>query len=290
MATIFQSVASARQRLRSAGVPPDEADLDARFLAEHVLGWSTERFLTDAHGPATPSFSSRYVALVDRRARREPVAYIVGHQEFWGLQFDVSPAVLIPRPETELVVEAALALLNTPAPPIRNPEIADVCTGTGCVAVALARERSDARITATDISDAALEVAHRNAVRHQVADRIAFVRADLLAAVVGPFDIIAANPPYVSERDQPTLQPEVRDFEPPLALFAGPDGLDVVRRLVPEAARRLRDGGALVFEFGFGQSHAVEELISGTHGLRMVELRPDLQGIPRVAVARKTTA
>lgn len=289
MSAIFEHVGQARQRLRAAGISPDEADLDARLLAEHVLGWSTERYLIDARSPATPQFVSEYDALVERRAKREPAAYIVGWQEFWGLPFEVGPGVLIPRPETELVVETALTLLNA-APLAANPAIADVCTGSGCVAVAIARERPDVRVTATDISERALAIARRNAERHGVAARVTFVRADLLAGVAGPFDLVSANPPYVPDADRPTLQPEVRDHEPPLALYAGADGLDVIRRLVVEATERLRDGGVLVFEFGFGQSDEIAKLISGTRGLRMVELRPDLQGIPRVAVARKTRA
>lgn len=289
VSAIFEHVGQARQRLRAAGISPDEADLDARLLAEHVLGWSTERYLIDARSPATPQFVSEYDALVERRAKREPAAYIVGWQEFWGLPFEVGPGVLIPRPETELVVETALTLLNA-APLAANPAIADVCTGSGCVAVAIARERPDVRVTATDISERALAIARRNAERHGVAARVTFVRADLLAGVAGPFDLVSANPPYVPDADRPTLQPEVRDHEPPLALYAGADGLDVIRRLVVEATERLREGGVLVFEFGFGQSDEIAKLISGTRGLRMVELRPDLQGIPRVAVARKTRA
>jgi release factor glutamine methyltransferase len=220
--------------------------------------------------------------MVQRRAAREPIAYIVGHQEFWALDFGVSPAVLIPRPETELVVESALALIADGA-----VELADVCTGSGCIAVAIACDRALVRVTATDLSEAALEVAHRNAVRHQVAHRVTFRQADLLAGLDGIFDVIAANPPYVPEADRASLQPEVRDHEPAVALFAGPDGLQTIRRLVGGAPDRLRPGGTLIFEFGFGQAEAVAELISATARLKMIELRPDLQGIPRVALARR---
>jgi release factor glutamine methyltransferase len=306
VATIAEEVGAARQRLQHVGILRDEADIDARLLAEHVLGWTTERFLTHGQTAASDSFTSRYAALVQRRAGREPVAYIVGHQEFWGLEFEVSPGVLIPRPETELVVESALALFpashSAPAKLSRSGEalagrlegnlfeleIADICTGSGCIAVAIARNCPSARITATDVSDAALEVARRNAVRHQVADRVAFRRADLFAGIGDTFDVVAANPPYVPEVDKASLQPEVRDHEPPLALFAGPDGLRVIRRLVSDAPDRLRPGGRLIFEFGFGQAGAVAELISRTPGLKMIELRPDLQGIPRVAIAQRT--
>lgn len=282
--TVHARVAAARRRLRDAGIPDDEADLDARILAEHVLGWTTERFLTDSAASEPPGFAERYEVLAERRARREPTAYIVRHQEFWGLDFEVAPAVLIPRPETEIVVEAALALCS----PEDALEIADVCTGSGCIAVAIAHERPRARITGTEISNAALDVARRNASRHGVADRLTLVRADLLGGIDGPFDLIVANPPYVPDVDRASLQPEVRDHEPALALFAGLDGLQVVRRLVPEASARLRRGGHLIFEFGFGQADAVAELISRTDGLTMVDLRRDLQGIARTAIVQKT--
>ena len=195
----------------------------------------------------------------------------------------MTPAVLIPRPETELLVELALA-----ACPENLPlGLADVCTGSGCVSVAIAHERPAVTIVATDISTDALDVARRNAERHRVAARIDWRRADLFDADGGPFDLVVANPPYVAERDRPTLQPEVRDHEPALALFAGEDGLDVIRRLLPESVPRLRAGGTLLFEFGFGQGDAVAQLISATRGLTMSDLRHDLQGIPRVAIAKR---
>ncbi len=281
--TIRQRIAAARARLRDAGISPDEADLDGRLLAEHVLGWTPERLLIDEGHAETPEFSARYDVLVERRARHEPIAYIVGHQEFWGLEFEVAPAVLIPRPETELIVESALEVI----PRDRPCDVADICTGSGCIAVALAKERPRARIVAIELSNAALEIARRNASRHGAADRIDFEREDLFGDSGRAFDVVVSNPPYVAEADRPSIQPEVRDHEPALALFAGPDGLHVIRRLVGEAPSRLRAGGSLIFEFGFGQADAVEELISRTPGLRMIELRRDLQNIPRAALARR---
>jgi release factor glutamine methyltransferase len=281
--TIHERVAAARRRLRDAGIPPDEADLDGRLLAEHVLGWTPERLLIDGHRRETPEFAARYDVLVERRVRREPVAYILGRQEFWGLDFEVGPAVLIPRPETELVVETALEMM----PPEAPVDVADICTGSGCIAVALAHERPRARVTAMELSNAALEVARRNASRHGTADRLRFERADLFGDVQALFDLVVSNPPYVADTDRQSLQLEVRDHEPALALFAGLDGLHVIRRLVDEAPARLRPGGALVFEFGFGQAAAIGRLISESPALRMVDLRNDLQGIPRVAVARR---
>jgi len=280
--TIRARVASARQRLREAGIPPDEAELDARLLAEFVLGWTTERYVADANEAVPPGFDSRFEALVDRRAAREPFAYIVGRQEFWGLSFEVTPAILIPRPETELIVEATLQLLVDGS----RPTVADVGTGSGCVAVAIARERASTAIVATDASDLALDVARRNAARHGTADRIRFCCADLLDGVDGAFDVIVSNPPYVRELDRAGIQPEVA-YEPPRALFAGTDGLDVIRRLLPAAAARLKPGGTLIFEFGFGQADAVAQLISEAAHLTMVELRRDLQDIPRAAIARR---
>jgi release factor glutamine methyltransferase len=276
----------ARERLRHAGIPLDEAELEARLLAEHLLGWDTARFFASADGPEPPGFPETFEALIARRARREPLAYITGSHEFWGLAFTVSPAVLIPRPESEIIVEVALELFPS-GPPL---SAADVCTGSGCLAVALAHERPAARVIATDVSDRAIEVARGNAARHGVEARIEFVRTDVLDPVGEPFDLIVSNPPYVPEVDRATLAPEVRDYEPAVALFAGRDGLAVIRRLIDRAPQRLRPGGVLIFELGFGQADAVTELISGQASLTMVDLRRDLRGIPRTAVARRRKA
>ncbi len=280
--TIHARVVAARRRLREAGIPPDEADLDARLLAEHVLGWTTERYFADANVPEPPPFERRYDALVARRAAREPFAYIVGRQEFWGLPFAVTSAVLIPRPETEVVVQIALELF----PGDDALSVCDVGTGSGCIAVAIAHERPRARIIAVDASAAALAVARRNAECHGVADRVEFRHADLLDEV-GSFDLIVSNPPYVAERDRPAIQAEVGRYEPQRALFAGEDGLDVIRRLIADAPDHLSLGAFVAFEFGFGQADEVANLISRATRLRMVDLRRDLQDIPRVAVAQR---
>jgi release factor glutamine methyltransferase len=238
-----------------------------------------------AHEPAPPGFADEYRALVERRVAREPVAYLVGQQDFWDLTFEVSPAVLIPRPETELIIEATLERFPDRAIPL---VAADACTGSGCLAVTLACERAGARITATDVSSDALAVATRNARRHQVADRIRFARTSLLAGVPGPFDLIVANPPYVPDPDGPSLPPEVLDFEPAIALFGGPDGLGVIRGLLEQSADRLRPQGVLIFEIGAGQAEAATGLISASPRLKMSEIRRDLQGIPRTVVATRT--
>jgi release factor glutamine methyltransferase len=283
--TIHARVAAGREQLREARISASESTLDARLLAQHVLGWTTERFLTDANEPEPDGFAERFDTLVARRATREPLAYITGRREFWGLDFEVSPAVLIPRPATELIVETALELFRGAATPLA---VADVCTGCGCVAVAIAHERHAAHVVATDISPEALEVARRNAARHGLADRVRFARADLLSGVDGPFDVILANPPYVVDGAGPALQPEVRDHEPDVALFGGSDGLWLITRLVAEAPSRLRPGGYLIFEFGLGQDVEIEQLIGDAPEFRLVELRRDLQGIARTAVTQRS--
>ena len=185
--------------------------------------------------------------------------------------------MLIPRPETELLVEIAKSL--------GGQRVCDVGAGSGCVAVSIKLECPSADVAAVDVSRAALDVARRNAALHRA--HVTFVESDLFANVDGMFDLIVSNPPYVAERDRPTTQPEVRDYEPATALFAGDDGLDVIRRVVAGAPERLRPGGHLVFEFGYGQADAVAQLISETPKLRMIELRRDLQDIPRAAIAQR---
>lgn len=276
-------IADARRRLRGAGIPADEAALDARLLAQHVLGWDAARLLTHGDEATSAQFQGDYESLVARRVAREPLAYITGVREFWNLAIEVTPAVLIPRPETELLIESALEHFER-AQPIR---ILDVCTGSGCVAVGLGREFPRAHLIASDISEDALEVARRNVMRYGLASRLRCVQADLLAGLTGPFDLIVANPPYVPTTDAPTLQPEVREFEPFAALFAGEDGLQIVRRLLKEAAAALPEDGLLIFEFGAGQADAIEALIERTPSLTLVEVKHDLQDTPRAAVIQK---
>ena len=282
--TVFERVAAARLQLHEAGLSSVESDLSARLLAEHVLDWSPERYFTSGNDPEPSEFTAAYDTLVARRAGREPLPYIVGEQEFWALPFEVSPDVLIPRPETELIVEAVLELFPDAG---QRLMIADACTGCGIIAVALARERPAANIVATDISEAALVVARRNAATHGVADRVRFMLTDLLEGANGPFDVITANPPYVAERDRSGLQPEVGDHEPAVALFGGNDGLRLIERVTAQAAVRLRPGGYFIFEFGFGQDIEVEEMVAARPELTLVELKRDLQGIARTVVAKR---
>ena len=282
--TIHAVVAAARQRLRDAGLSANQSDLDARLLAQHVLGWETAQFLSSVNDREPAGFVACYDPLIARRAAREPLSYITGRREFWGLAFEVSPDVLIPRHETELIVEVALELFPAQAD---APTIVDACTGSGVLAIALALERPNARIVATDISSTALDVARRNAARHGVADRVTFEWGDLLEPITEPVDLIVCNPPYVAEVSRPGLQPEVREHEPAVALFGGRDGLELVARTVSAAPPRLRSGGFLVFEFGCGQDVEIETLVAGHPDLDLLELRRDLQGIARTCVARR---
>jgi len=209
------------------------------------------------------------------------VQYITGQQEFYGLMLKVSPAVLIPRPETELLVEAVLARLPADQP----VRIADVGTGSGAIAVALAHALPMAQVTAVDLSEAALKVATENAAAHGVIGRVKFLLSDLLArAGAEPFDAVVSNPPYIPEGDRDSLHRQVKDHEPEMALFAGADGLEVYRRLVPQAWAALKPGGLLAMEIGYGQREAVAALVSGWNE---VEFLDDLQGIPRVVLARR---
>ena len=279
----FLSIA-ARERFIRAGIPPDQAAIDAEVLARAAAGWDRATWLARRDEPAGTEAAARFEAMAFRREGREPVAYITGVREFWGLDFIVSPAVLIPRPETELIVEAALQRLADPA---RAWRIADVGTGSGCIAVALASERRAAILTATDISEAALEVARQNATLRGVGSRIGFLRTSFLNDAVGPFDLIVANPPYVPASARATLAPDVRDFEPEAALFGhGADGLDEARAILAQAATRLAPGGWLLMEFGYGQGDEVREAASRVPGLRVEMILRDLQGLERTLVAR----
>jgi len=227
----------------------------------------------------------RYDAALAERARGVPAQYITGHQEFWGMDLIVSPAVLIPRPETEHVIETVLDLVGrapTPAGPLR---IVDVGTGSGCISLALAKELPQAEIHATDISRAALEVARVNAARHQLDYRIQFHQADLLAEFEdNSFDFIVSNPPYVGESEEDQVQLEVRKFEPRTAVFAGHTGIEVIACLIPQAHAALKPGGWLVMEISGKIAEEVKLLLADW---KDVQIRPDLQSIPRVALARK---
>lgn len=279
--TLHERVAQARQALIAAGLTPADAAIDAEVLARHVLRWDRAKLLTHGSDSPPPAFEGQFSAAIARRAAREPVAYITGHREFWGRDFVVTPDVLIPRPETEIIVEVALAECD-PSRPLR---ILDVGTGSGCLAVTLAAELPASRVIATDIAVAALEVARQNARRHDVHPRISFVLTDLLHSLAGPFDAIVSNPPYVPS--SAALPPDVALYEPAAALFAGADGLDALRRLIPAARPLLAADGLFVVEFGFGQSDDVRA-VAAAAGWPRADMRSDLQGIPRTCLMKLT--
>jgi release factor glutamine methyltransferase len=252
---------------------------DAQLLLLRVLGWDAARLLTHPDTGLTDEQLQRYDSWIARRERHEPVQYILGQQEFYGLQLKVTPDVLIPRPETEHAVDAVLARIGLDTP----TRICDVGTGSGAIAIALAHKLPLAQVTAVDLSPAALAVARENAERHGVADRVRFVESDLLAAVRGErFDIVVSNPPYV--RNDEVLERQVADYEPRSALLGGPAGLDMIRRLIPQAAEALFPLGWLVMEIGQGQRDPVAELLADWDE---VSFEADLQGITRVAIARR---
>jgi release factor glutamine methyltransferase len=284
MASLFERLAEARQALTAAGIRPDEASLSAEVLARHVLGWDRAAVVAHGQQELPPDFEDRYAPLLARRVAREPVAYIIGHREFWGLEFEVTPDVLIPRPETEVLLEEAIVWARGLA---NCRRIIDVGTGSGCIAIALALEVLGAEILATDSSAGALAVARRNALRHKVDSRITFIQTDLLEDLEDTAELIVSNPPYVPSSDAEGLQPEVAIYEPAAALYGGAgDGLDVVRRLFATAPAHVADDGYLVLEFGFGQDEQVQEAARQA-GWRVARVRNDLQGIPRVAVLRR---
>ena len=283
-------------QLRAANVP--SSTLAAELLLMHALGRDRTWLYTHPEAELDAPVAREYFALIARRAAGEPTQYLTGKQEFWGLEFEVTPAVLIPRPETEHVIEVALERLGArgikinmrtgePSPPLR---IADVGTGSGCLAVALAHELPHAEIFATDISAAALEVALRNATRHRVASRIRFLEGDLLSPVPpspGSFDLIVSNPPYVAQNDAATLAREVREHEPHTALFGGASGVEIYERLTKQAGESLRSGGVLVLELGYDSAQLVRAILVKQGNWVNVSVTNDLAGIPRVLAAER---
>lgn len=281
-------------KLRASLVPSHT--LAAELLLMHALGRDRTWLYTHPEALLEPAGSEKYFELIARRAAGEPTQYLTGKQEFWGLEFEVTPAVLIPRPETEHVMEVALARLGPrglkiymdTGLPRERLRVADVGTGSGCLAISLAYELPHAEVFATDISAPALEVARRNATRHAVADRIHFLQSDLLEALrpeSHSFDLIVSNPPYVGRNESAELQREVRDHEPDAALFAGPTGVEIYARLIEEASELLRPGGTLVLELGYNSAEHVRAILAEQNCWTNVSFTNDLAGIPRVAAA-----
>jgi len=278
--SIANVIVKGAARLHEAAIP--DARRHAGSLLAHVLGRDHSFLIAHSDEAVTDEEFRSFRFLIERRAGGEPMQYIIGHQEFFKLDFEVTPAVLIPRPETELIVEIALEILrDEPA-----PYIVDVGTGSGCLAISLLHELSAARALATDLSVAALQLAKRNAKRHSVTDRLELVGSDCFSALraEASVDLIVSNPPYVSDEEMKGLQSEVR-YEPGEALAGGPDGLSVIQRLLLEARPFLHAGGYFVFEIGFGESAAVEKLID-RRVWKLIGIRKDLQGIPRTFILR----
>ena len=282
--SIGESLHEAAQALQAAGVP--EARREAGSLLSFVIGKDRTFLISHAHDPLDGAEMDRFREAVARRAGGEQLQYVTGVQDFYGREFRVTPDVLIPRPETELLVEAALETIAG----VSGPSLCDVGTGSGCIAVTLLCERTDARAVAVDVSDAALAIAADNAERHGVEERIELKVSDCFNGL-GPitFDLVVSNPPYVSANALAGLQREVRDHEPLVALSPGADGLSVIRRLLNDSPAFLKPGGHLIMEIGFDQGEKVQGLID-PNAWRLVEIRPDLQGIPRILVVTSLTA
>jgi release factor glutamine methyltransferase len=299
--SIAEAILQGAHSLRKAGVL--EARREAGSLLAHVIGQDRTFIISHAEDPISAEELGEFQSALEWRAAGKPLQYITGHQEFFGLDFEVTTDVLIPRPETELLVETALGLVSKQE---GAPAICDVGTGSGCIAIAILVELQklhpdvDASAVVIDISEVALEVAKRNAGRHSVNERMSFVLSDCFTALhqqkkgkpedsnLELFDLIVSNPPYVASGAISGLQREVRDFEPTLALASGADGLSMIRRLLVDARPFLRTGGHFVFEIGFDQREAVEQLLD--RGVwKLLGIHNDLQGIPRIVALEKLT-
>ena len=279
--TLQERLAAAREQLVRAGIQPTEAAIDVDVYARTILKWDRGRLLLNHREPVPDSLEPQFSSWIARREQFEPTAYIVGEREFWGLDFYVSPAVLVPRPETETLVEWALELAPAPR------QVIDVGTGSGCIACAIAAARPAARVLAIDTSAAAAALARANATALGLADRVTVVVGDLLAAVDAlRADLIIANLPYVPTSTLATLSPEVREHEPHAAVDGGPDGLREIRRLVAAAPVRLALGGVLVMETAGGTQTPEVVGLMGTAGFTGVATRRDLPGVERFVAGR----
>jgi release factor glutamine methyltransferase len=280
--TLRQAITDAANQLAADEHIRATSARDAELLLLHLLQISRANLFAYSERELPADQQTAYQSLVERRLQHEPIQYITRQQEFYGLNFHVTPAVLIPRPETEHLVEAVLKLL----PSNHSLKIADIGTGSGAIAIALAAHLPQAEIIALDISLDALAVASTNARENNVADRIRFLQSDLLSAIneEEEFDAIVSNPPYIPEIDRDSLHPQVRDHEPVTALFAGETGLDIYRCLIPQSYKALKQNGLLALEIGYGQQGPLTELLAGWQNISFIE---DLQQIPRVALARK---
>jgi release factor glutamine methyltransferase len=282
MPTISQAIAEGVRRLHASGI--DQERRTAGLLLCHAIGIDRTHLLTKSEEEIDDAKYNIYLGLLERRAAGEPVQYLTGHQEFYGLDFTVTPDVLIPRSETEFLIEQVLKIVDNQK--LDQPLIVDVGTGSGCIAVTLAVNIPNARLITTDVSARALNVARDNAAKHRVIDRIEFLEGDLLGPLAnrgleGSVEIIASNPPYVDEALKSSIQREVREWEPHAALFGGVDGVEFYRRLLRDCLEFLKIGGYLVVEIGYGQLEVIKRMVETSSSLKIVEVINDLQDIPR---------
>jgi release factor glutamine methyltransferase len=284
-----QTIETARRALaaRFKSAANDLAELDARILTGHALGLDLTGMISAAQRQLTADESARLEQFARRRLAGEPVARILGEKEFWGLPLQLSSATLVPRPDTETVVELALELVRAGGNPDRPLRIADLGTGSGAILLALLSELPAAQGFGTDISQAALQTARANAARAGLSDRATFIACDYASGLAGPFDLIVSNPPYIRTADIDGLATEVRNHDPPAALDGGPDGLDAYRALIPQAAGLLAPGAALVVEAGEGQSAQIQALMTAAGLMPEIAPKADLAGIPRAVAGHK---
>jgi release factor glutamine methyltransferase len=285
--TLLEAINNAEAKLTTAGIAA--ARLDAEVLLSYVLKKDRAWIITHIHDVLDGAACSSFQGILERRTRREPLQYLTGKQEFWGLEFKVTPDVLIPRPETELVVETAIGIAAGSG---SQAVIVDLGVGSGCITISLAKELPGARFFAIDKAEEALIMARENASKHGVSNRIRFLNGDLFEPlekldIRGRIDIIVSNPPYVGAGESSTLQPEVRDYEPGMALFAGPLGTEIHKTIIENAPEYLKRQGALVMEMGIGQAGVLCKLIRATGAYEPAIVHKDLAGIERVIVARK---
>jgi release factor glutamine methyltransferase len=279
MVTVDELLRQAQDELEASSFRPPRRE--ARLLLSTVLGWNEAKVMSRGEATVPPPAASRFTQLLDRRLTGEPIAYLLGEKEFFGRSFFVDSRVLVPRPETEHLIEAVLEKFDTSA-----PRVLDLGTGSGCIAVTIAAEVPGARVVAVDNSIGALAIARRNIALHSVGDRVSIISSDLATALeVASFDLVVSNPPYVDPDDDRLVTREVVDFEPSTALFAADSGEAIVRRMLTDLAR-LDSGTPLCFEMGAGQAPSLTRAISSSP-FQLLEIKPDLAGIPRIMIARR---
>ena len=292
--TIFKSLSWAETYLKRFKV--SEAKIDAEYLLSHILKCKRQELYLNSERQLTNNEINIYKGFIQRRSKREPIQYIIGEEEFRGLIFKVTRDVLIPRPETELLVEEAVKIIREQGSGANgqgSSVIVDLCAGSGCIAVSVAKEIEGCRVYATDISEKALSVAKENAERNGVENKITFLQGSFFEPLKNlgleeKIDIILSNPPYVSKRDMEKIQPEIKEYEPQIALYGGEDGLDSYRKIIPEAFAYLKKGGCLILEIGYGQAEAINELFAQYPAYGEIEIIKDLSGIERVVKGSKS--